>query len=83
MNMSITRVSVYKYLCMTLDLRTPGDLRVIIVYYLKGVLEDFPEVIMGRRTSLEGNDLFQVMPKDKRMLLEKEWETAFHTWWNS
>ena len=63
---------------MMLDLQTPGELRITTVDYLKGVLEDFPEVKTGRSTSLEDNHLFQVSTEEKQTLLDKEWATAFH-----
>ena len=39
-DLRITRGKVEEYLGTTLDLRTPGDLWVTMVDYLKGVLED-------------------------------------------
>ena len=53
----ITRGEVHEYLGMTLDFRAPGLLWVTMVDYLKGVLEDFPEVIIGRSTIPEVNYL--------------------------
>ena len=43
-----------------------------MVEYLKGVLEDFPEVITGKSTNLAANNMFQVRPEDERTLLVKE-----------
>ena len=40
--LSIVRGKVRKYLGMMFDFQTPGELRVTMVDYLKGVLEDFP-----------------------------------------
>ena len=57
-----TKVKVHEYLGMTLDFRTLGFLRVTMVYYLKGVLEDLPEFITGRSILPEDNCLFQVRP---------------------
>ena len=67
--LSIKRGKVHKYLGMTLDFRTPGDLQVIMVDYIKGMLEDLPEVRMGRSTILTDNNLFQVRPEDNWTLL--------------
>ena len=76
----ITRGEVHKYLVMALDLLTPGDLRVAILDYLKGVLEDLLEVITWRRTSPEDNNIFQVRPEDEHTIMNEEQETAFqHT----
>ena len=76
--MMITRGKVHKYLSMTLDLCNPGELRATMVDDLKGVMEDFPEVITGRSTSLSANCLFQVSPEDERALLDNEQATPFH-----
>ena len=70
--MRITRGKVHKYIVMTLDFRTPVELRVTMADYLKGVMEDFPEVITGRSISPAANHLFQVRPEDERMILNKE-----------
>ena len=51
---------------------------VTMVDYLKGVLEDLPEVITGRNTSLAANNLFQVRLEDKRKLLDEDQARAFH-----
>ena len=63
---------------MTIGFRTPGELQVTMVDYLKGVMEDFPEVITGRSISPAANHLFQVRPEDERMILNKERSTASH-----
>ena len=46
--------------------------------YLKGVLEDFPEVITGRSTIPEDNNLFQVRHEDEWMLLNEERSKVLH-----
>ena len=63
-DLKITRGKVPEYLGITLDLRTLGELWVSMVDYLKGVLEEFPEVITGISTSPASNCLFQVRPED-------------------
>ena len=67
----ITRGEVHKYLIMTIYFRTPGELQVTMINYLKGVLEDFPEVIMGRSEIPEANHMFRVRPEYKQALLNK------------
>ena len=65
---------------MTLDLRIPGEIWLTTVDYLKGVLEDLPEVIIGRSTILAANHLFKVRTEDEWTLLKKERATEFrHT----
>jgi hypothetical protein len=41
-NMHISRGLMHDYLRMTLDCSTKGEVRVTMVNYLKGVLEDLP-----------------------------------------
>ena len=48
--------------------------------YLKGLLEDFPEVVTGRSMIPAANHMLQVRPEDERALLNEERETTFcHT----
>ena len=63
---------------MTLDLRKPLELRLTLADFLKGVPEDFPEVITGRRMIPEANNIFQVRPEYKRTLLDEELVTDIH-----
>ena len=49
-----------------------------MVDYIKGVLENFPEVIMGWSTILAAGNLFQVIPEDERKLLDEYQATSFH-----
>ena len=60
-----------------LNFRTPGELWVTMVDYLKVVMEDFPEVITGWSTSPEDNRLFWFNSEDERKLLDKERATSF------
>ena len=49
-----------------------------MVYYLKGVMEDLPEVITSRSTIPAANNIFQVRPEDERAILDEEWATELH-----
>ena len=73
----ITMGKLHKYLGMALDFRNPVELPVTMVYYLKGVLEYFLELVTGRSTILSANYLFLFRPEDDRNLLDKEWATSF------
>ena len=63
---------------MALDFLTLAELWATMVYYLKGVMEDFPEVITVRSTILAENHMFQDRPEGERTLLDEGWATAFH-----
>ena len=49
-----------------------------MVDYLKGVLENFPEVITGGSTIPAANHMFQFRPEENQTLLDEKRETAFH-----
>ena len=76
--LKIPRWKLHDYIGMALNFWTPGDLRVTMVDYIKGVLENFPEVIMGWSTILAAGNLFQVIPEDERKLLDEYQATSFH-----
>ena len=46
--------------------------------YLKGLLEDFPEVVTGRSTIPAANHMLQVRPEDEKTIIKEEGGTAFH-----
>ena len=68
--LSITRGKLHKYFGMTIDFPTPGEIRVTMVDYLKGVVEDLLEAIRGWRTRLTVSHIFQARPEYKRKILE-------------
>jgi hypothetical protein len=48
--MHVSRGLVHDYLGMTLDYSTKGEVKVTMVNYLKGVLNEFPRSDRGNRT---------------------------------
>ena len=76
--LSITRVKAHEYLSMMLYLRTPGDLWLNMLDYIKGVPEDLTEVIAGISMNPAKNDLFQFKPEDEKKLINKERATSSH-----
>ena len=75
---SIISGKLQYYLGMTLCFCTQGYIIVTIVDYIKGVLEDFLEVITGRSTKPAGGQPFQVRPEDDKKLLDKGQATEFY-----
>jgi hypothetical protein len=71
-NMHVSRGLVHDYLCMTLDYAMKGEVKVTMVDYLKGVLNDFPEVIEGHAQTAAAENLFTVRPDDERATLDEE-----------
>jgi hypothetical protein len=49
-----------------------------MIDYLKGVLEDFPEIIVRMATSPAADHLFTVRPDDDMKLLDEPHTLAFH-----
>jgi hypothetical protein len=77
-SMHVSRVLVHDYLGMTLDYATKGEVKVTMVDYLKGVLNDFQEVIEGHAQTSAADNLFTVRPDDERTTLDEERARAFH-----
>jgi hypothetical protein len=77
-NMHVSMGLVHDYLGKTLEYSTKGKVKVTMVDYLKGVLNDFPEVIEGTVHTPASEHLFTVRPDDERTLLGEEQARAFH-----
>jgi hypothetical protein len=77
-NMHMSRGLLHDYLGMTLDYTTKGEVKVIMVDYLKGVLGDFPEVIDGTAPTPASEHLFDVRPDKEKTLLNEEQARVFH-----
>ena len=58
---TICRGKVHEYLGMDIDWATvPGTMIVSMIKYLSKVIEEFPKIIKGTRSSPAGDHLFQV-----------------------
>ncbi len=68
----------HDYLGINLVFREDGNLDVSMIKYLKGVIEAFPEQIVGKSATLAGERLFDIRDKKDRKLLDKERAMAFH-----
>ena len=68
----------HDYLGIDLEFREDGNLDVSMVKYLKGVLEAFPEQIVGTSATPAGDRLFDIRDDKDRKLLEEERAVAFH-----
>jgi hypothetical protein len=63
---------------MTLDYTKKGEVKVTMIDYMKGVIEDFHEVITGRSSTPAAKNLFEVRPDESRVFLDKKRSQAFH-----
>jgi hypothetical protein len=53
-DMKVSRGKVHDYLGMTLDYTKKGEVKLTTIDYMKGVIEDFPEVITGVQKTCSG-----------------------------
>ena len=75
----IARGRVHDYLGMQLDWgSSPGTMIVSMIKYLQKVIEEFPEVLNGKRYSPAGDHLFNVREDDTRQILPEEQARQFH-----
>jgi hypothetical protein len=63
---------------MDMEFNEDGLLEVLMITYLKNVIEQFPEEISGRALSLAAEHLLSVRDESKVRVLEEERALAFH-----
>jgi hypothetical protein len=68
----------HDYLGIDLEFREDGNLDVSMIKYLKGIIEEFPEQIVGKSATPAGERLFDIRDKKDRKLLDEERAMAFH-----
>ena len=66
------------YLTMWLDYAIPGEVRISMKKYLRGVLEDFPEEIIEAPETKDASNLFNVRDENKQEIIDKTQAQAFH-----
>ena len=68
----------HDYLGINLEFQEDGNLDVSMVKYLTGVIEVFPEQIVGKSATQAGDRLFGICDEKDRKLLDEERAVAFH-----
>jgi hypothetical protein len=63
---------------MDMEFNEDGMLEVLMIPYLKNVIEQFPKEISGRALSPAAEHLFAVRNKSEARVLEEERALAFH-----
>jgi hypothetical protein len=76
--MKVPRGKVHAYLGITLDYSKKGEVKVTMIDYTKGVIEDFPKIITGCAAKPATENLFKVRPDESRILLEENLCQSFH-----
>ncbi len=61
-----------------MEFNEDGTLEVLMITYLKNVIRQFPEEILGKALSPAAEHLFAVREKNKARGLEEERALAFH-----
>jgi hypothetical protein len=77
-DMKVFRGKVHAYLGMTLDYSEKGEVKVTMMDYMNGVIEDPPEVITVVAATPATENLFEVRPDENRILLDEKRGQAFH-----
>jgi hypothetical protein len=77
-DMRVSRGKVHDYLGMTLYFTNKGEVKVTMIDYLKGVINDFPEITTGTAITPATTNLFDVRPDNERKVLGEEQARALH-----
>ena len=68
----------HDYLGVDMEFNEDGTLDVSMIEYLKNVIDDFPETIVGRAATPAANHLIVIRDEKKARLLMEEQALAFH-----
>jgi hypothetical protein len=77
-DMKVSRGKKRDYFGMTLDYTKKGEVKVTMIDYMKGVIDDFPEDVTGQSATPAAENLFEVQPDESRILLDEKRAQAFH-----
>jgi hypothetical protein len=77
-DMRVSWGRVHDCLGMTLDFTKKGEVKITMIDYLKGVINNFPEEITGTAMSPATKNLYDVRPNEERTVLGEEQARAFH-----
>ena len=72
------RGKVHDYLGMIFDFSPKGKVMVTMMEYIKNIIKDFPEEIVGTKTSPAADHLFTVREPSLTKVLPEEQAMAFH-----
>ncbi len=76
--MATHRGKVHDYLGMTFDFSPKGKVMVTMMEYIKTIIKDYPEEIVGTKTSPAADHLFTVRDPSLAKVLPEEQAMAFH-----
>ena len=76
--MNGSRGKIHDYLGMWINYSIPGEVRISMEEYLRGVLDDFPEEITDTPETTTASNLFNARDDKERELLGETRAQAFH-----
>ena len=77
--LTVSRGKAHDYLGMDLDFSSePGAMIISMIKYLQKVIEEFPEVLHGKKACPAGKHLFDIRPDNVKELLPEEMASKFH-----
>jgi hypothetical protein len=77
-DMRVSRGKKHDYLGMDLDYSNDGEVKITMINYLKGVLDDFPEAIVSTAATPAADHLFTIRPKNECKPLNESEAMEFH-----
>jgi hypothetical protein len=77
-DMRVSRGRVRDYLGITLNFTNKGEVKVTMIDYPKGVINDFPDIITGTAITPATTNLFDVRPDNERKVLGEEQARSSH-----
>ena len=72
------RGKIHDYLGMIFDFSEKGKVSVNMIEYIKNIINDFPEEIVGIKTSPAADHLFDIRDSSEARPLPEEQVMAFH-----
>jgi Reverse transcriptase (RNA-dependent DNA polymerase) len=75
--LTVTRGKVHDYLGMRIDYSTPGKVKITMIDYIDGMLDELPSWMDGEAATPAGNHLF-VVNENNPQKLEREESEIFH-----
>jgi hypothetical protein len=77
-DMRVSRGKKHDYLGIDLDYYNDGEVKITMINYLKGVLDDFLEAIVNTASAPAADNLFTIIPEKECKALNESEAMAFH-----
>jgi hypothetical protein len=77
-DMRVSRGKKHAYLGMDLDYSNDEEVKITMINYLKGILENFPEAIVKRAATPAADHIFTIRPEGECKTLDEPEAVVFH-----